>query len=360
VHDALEVGISKIIVLLQNMPLGLSSIQPIRSVIAAYIESLRELQRASPHELPKVGVRIFTRHADMVTNIALGLSQFRSEVSSNFVSFGTTTQAHCEDLGDHVPAIRRIEDAMDDFFTFRATLRLLIKHCLELTGSTTPVEWDTLRFRKLQHELHQHHRHIPGQRQDGAVCLDVKPVMILGDAFEQVRALCVTDFGRAPCLLINGVDSDIYFDPKHADINKACSIPYVEVHLYFIFFEVLKNAVWATMKKTGCDGDPSPINVSIMFGCSMSTENERTLKIADSGDGMQRGEARKVWSYFYTTSDTASDPQDSQATHNAEVDRRWTGGGIGLPVSRVLARYFGGEIDLHSIPRKGTDVYIYL
>lgn len=36
------------------------------------------------------------------------------------------------------------------------------------------------------------------------------------------------------------------------------------------------------------------------------------------------------------------------------------GHGLGLPVSRVLTRYFDGEIEINSLPRKGTDVYVYL
>jgi len=44
----------------------------------------------------------------------------------------------------------------------------------------------------------------------------------------------------------------------------------------------------------------------------------------------------------------------------AQGAQRAQGHGLGLPVSRALVRYFGGEIDINSIPRKGTDVYIYL
>lgn len=146
----------------------------------------------------------------------------------------------------------------------------------------------------------------------------------------------------------------------------------MDIHLYFVFFEVLKNALFTSVRKAQKSGvAPPPIHASLMTGTSMDHENERTVKITDAGEGIRRDQVRKVWSYFYSTAvdsrKVSERDRDVEAspTHKFDISdesRRWTVAqrGLGLPMSRVLTRYFGGKIDLHSIPRKGTDVYIYL
>jgi len=129
----------------------------------------------------------------------------------------------------------------------------------------------------------------------------------------------------------------------------------VDIHLYFVFFEVLKNALLTSIKKVEPGATPPPIHASLISGTSLCAENERTVKITDNGEGINREDVRKVFSYFYST---ASDRPGGLS--RSPGGPMLPGNGLGLAVSRVLVRYFGGEIDVHSIPRKGTDVYIYL
>ena len=59
----------------------------------------------------------------------------------------------------------------------------------------------------------------------------------------------------------------------------------------------------------------------------------------------------KLWHYTYSTS---SEPIPTK------VDFRdhFSGGGYGLPLCRLFARYFGGQVTLMSTEGYGTDVYI--
>ena len=74
---------------------------------------------------------------------------------------------------------------------------------------------------------------------------------------------------------------------------------------------------------------------------------------------------RRIFSYFYTTAPpqfdvndgpggggTGRDPQDFS------VDVPMAGLGLGLPLSRVYARYFGGELSVLSMQNYGTDAYV--
>merc|ERR1712217_965078 len=171
------------------------------------------------------------------------------------------------------------------------------------------------------------------------------------------------EFNRASKLIVNGMPAKGFLLGEaisHDSLTglelpswQKANFPYIDIHLYFVFFEVLKNAMLTSIRKAGADEVPAPIEISLITGTSLSMENERTVKITDHGEGISRDDVRKVWSYFYTSGSNVLGKSESS-------QRPLAGRGLGLAVSRVLVRYFGGEIDLHSIPRKGTDVYIYL
>jgi len=153
-------------------------------------------------------------------------------------------------------------------------------------------------------------------------------------------------------LYVNDIPAIEYYSEAS---SVETQFPYVDIHLYFVFLEVFKNALHTSARKVGPGEKPPPVQASLISGTSLLTDNERTVKVSDEGEGIPRDKVKKVWSYFYTTAGHEANESGAPASLQP-----LTGRGLGLPVSRVLARYFGGDIDLHSIPRKGTDVYIYL
>jgi len=360
-EQVLHTGISKIIVLLQDLPLGFGSVRPIRSVIEDYIQDLRDLQRCSaddPDALRDCIQCIFVRHRGMMGQLARGLYEFQKELRASYEPYGDLVLTDGAEAAEQVPAVQRIELALDDFFTIRTTLRLLIAHCIQLfdargkniQGLRTMHELlvrvpDSLRAATLDSPTHV-----------GAICLDTRPSLILIEAYQHAQYMCKREFSRAAPLLVNGMPARqfLHVGPE-ADIMHTDHFPYVDIHLYFVFFEIMKNALLTSIRKAGPDGNPEPIHASFISGTSLNAENERTVKITDAGQGLRRDDVRKVWSYFYSTVRERLD-------ESREPDGRLplAGRGLGLPVSRVLVRYFGGEIHLDSIPRKGTDVYIYL
>lgn len=362
-EEVLHIGISKIILLLQDLPLGFGSVEPIRKVIRDYVQDIHDLVESpskSPAEFHSCIRGIFARHQGMNSQIGCGLRDFQKQIGDLFGRFGELPSTNCAEVAGTVAAVRRIELALDEFFTVRSTLRLLITHCIQLSpGDDAHVDGqrfqamhellarapDSLRAASLQMDTGH----------TGAVCLDTRPALIMVKAFRHARKMYTRKFGVASELLVNGIPSREYVASGiHMDV--PVQFPYVEAHLYYIFFEVLKNALRASIEKMGADGVPPPIHASIMTGSSLTDENEKVFKISDSGVGIQTKDVRKVWSYFYSTHS-----QGMAAAADSSQDALPLGAkGLGLPLSRVLARYFGGEIDVHSIPRMGTDVYIYL
>lgn len=361
----LHVGISKIILLLQDLPFGFGSVDPIRDVIQDYVQDLRDLFACPPRDpvaYQSCVLGIFTRHRGMLGQIGQGLQDFQDEISKCFIptedlDLGPTV---CMDVSDTVPAMQKIERNLDDFFTIRTTLRLLIAHCLQLNpedhGSTLPFAMQEL----LQQRNNLGNGGESGSTHVGAVCLNTRPSLILLEAYKHVHFMCERRFKRAPNLLVNGVPAEEFLtqDTDHKS-GETTHFPYVDVHLYFIFFEVLKEAMITSIRSAGPDQEPPAVHASLLTGTSLSEENERVVKITDSGEGINRYDIRGLWCYFPKVEKPTRELDSGPTSSDLSLEQP-SGRGLGLAVSRVLVRYFGGEMTLQSIARKGTDVYIYL
>eukprot|EP00439_Symbiodinium_sp_Y106_P001599 s1126_g1.t1 len=139
---------------------------------------------------------------------------------------------------------------------------------------------------------------------------------------------------------------------------------YVHTHLFYIFLELVKNAARASIERVQTSADrnggraeiPS-MNVTVPEEVGI-WDHERSVKLADRGTGMNRSVLGKAFSYFYSSVKA----RPTVAAEVSDFDRRMplAGFGFGLPISRVMARYFAGDVDVNSIPGQGTDVYIYL
>jgi len=342
----LHVGISKIILLLQDLPLGLGSMGPIRKVLHDYVQDIRELRSSPPSKPVKFQrciIDIFSRHSGMLRHIARGLAEFQSHIQSSFVPIGEFQATDCADASESVPGLKRIEDVLDEFFTIRTTLRLLISHCLKLT-SHDPQEMEILNEMLMRSPNHDSYV--------GAICMDLQPSVVFVEAYQHAQFLCRREFGVASDLFVNGVLAKDYIIDHVSTAHERSCFPYIDQHLYFIFSEVLKNALLTSIRKAGPHEKPTPIHASFLTGSSLEGENERVVKITDSGEGILSHDVRKVFSYYYSTA------RGERA--GSEEQPRTAGSGLSLTGSRLLLRYFGGEMTLQSICRKGTDVYIHL
>jgi len=364
--QVLRIGISKIILLLQDMPLGFGSTKPMRAVILDYVQDLRDLDTCSPDHSESFHaciLRIFARHRDLILQVEQGIIEFQTEVVNTYKPFAGFGPTRCEDVSDSVPGMRRIEEALDEFFTVRTTMRLLIAHCLELeqgavlparksgAGQATDMDTDDS----------------VGVRRVGVVNLNTRPSMVLVEAYQHAQLWCRKEFNCSVPLLVNDMPALQYLASMPTDEGT----PYVDMHLYFVFFEVLKNALQANLRQgrqagdgavASHSGDIPPVSATMVSGSSLHEENERLVRISDSGWGVPRDDVNKVWSYFYSTKQAKDRSSIGDQPHHgtAEEGAARLPGGLGLGVSRVLTRYFGGEIYFHSIQRKGTDVYIYI
>lgn len=139
-------------------------------------------------------------------------------------------------------------------------------------------------------------------------------------------------------------------------VDSAC-FTYVPSHVYHILFELLKNSCRAVTEFHQEDQDDDeivdlpPVKVIIMLG-----DDDLTIKVEDRGGGIEHAKTKELFTYFYSTAKV--DVYDQQVTDMNHAPL--AGFGYGLPVSRLYARYFGGDLNIMSVQGYGTDAYVHL
>lgn len=187
---------------------------------------------------------------------------------------------------------------------------------------------------------------LAAERCTGVVHPHCRPAEIVKELTRSLGDLCCELYGVKPSVTVIGqIDTELSFVPEH---------------LRFVLQEIMKNAFRATIERNMTQGAIPPVIVEIMKGSF-----DVTLKVSDRGGGMTRQKLAQVWRYGYTSAGDSS-----AATGGADADlaalcgqdtassRQMAGYGFGLPLSRVYAQYFGGDITVQSMNGYGTDVYL--
>lgn len=101
------------------------------------------------------------------------------------------------------------------------------------------------------------------------------------------------------------------------------------------------------METHGASSNRALPPVKVILSASADSEDV-VIKIADEGGGIPRSGMKRIFSYFYTTGTPAFTDAESVAT-DFTVDVPMAGLGVGLPLSRVYARYFGGDLQVSPV-----------
>lgn len=210
-------------------------------------------------------------------------------------------------------------------------------------------------------------RMLIGQRVRPRIKMTCVP-SIVKRAYERAKKLSTEIHGSAPALQLNGhVDESVW---PMSDTNGV--FWYVPSHLEHILFELIKNSMGATIKMRELgkfEGDMPSIKVVISKGT-----DDVSLKVSDEGGGIARSVAPRIWSYKYSTAPSkilrknhfkslkhvAMATSENEDHEYVTFRENFSGGGYGLPIARVFARYFGGELEMATVDGFGTDVFLYI
>jgi pyruvate dehydrogenase kinase 2/3/4 len=167
------------------------------------------------------------------------------------------------------------------------------------------------------------------------------PFQVAEKAMNDARSVCEKHFGRTV--------------PEIKIISKDPSIhtTYISEHLHRILFEVLKNSLRATIDTHAASSTLPPLKVIIANG-----GEDVSIKVSDEGGGIPISKMSRIWSYKMISGDGDRFSDAGEVKDYLELPL--AGFGHGLPVARLTARYFGGDLNLVSMEGYGTDTYVSL
>jgi len=151
-------------------------------------------------------------------------------------------------------------------------------------------------------------------------------------------------------------------------------------YLFFIMMELLHNSARATCVAAGPEEQQlkaRPIKVTVC-----ANDVQVVIRVSDRGGGMPQIAAEHMWSYAFRAGRKATQPFEDVETDDEDENRAsskataralpWgvfagefaksplSGPGMGLPLSRLYARYLGGTLEVINMPGVGVDAYLFL
>uniref|UniRef100_A0A8C1EWG0 Protein-serine/threonine kinase n=1 Tax=Cyprinus carpio carpio TaxID=630221 RepID=A0A8C1EWG0_CYPCA len=207
---------------------------------------------------------------------------------------------------------QNIQYFLDRFYMNRISIRMLInQHTLIFDGSTNPGHPSSI----------------------GCIdsCCDVTNV--IRDAYECAKMLCEQYYLGSPELELREINAK--------NKSQPIQISYVPSHLYHMVFELFKNAMRATIENHETSSTLPPIKVTVALG-----GEDLSIKVNESSN-------------MVILENFGSDYTNMRPPHTCLLFPQ-AGFGYGLPISRLYARYFQGDLQLYPMEGYGTDAAIQL
>lgn len=249
------------------------------------------------------------RHDSVVTTV--GPSSFHLDLDETTLTSASTAQGILEykRKRQRMQIDSNIQSFLDRFYMSRIGIRMLIGQHIALTDQ----------------------KQQPTPSYVGIICTKTNVRELAQEAIDNARFVCEDHYGLFDAPKVQLVcKSDLHF-------------MYVPGHLSHMLFETLKNALRAVVEAHGQDKEEFPVTKVIIT----EGKEDITIKISDEGGGIPRSTIPLVWTYMYTTVETTPnlDPDFDKSDFKAPM----AGFGYGLPISRLYARYFGGDLKLISM-----------
>eukprot|EP00092_Neocalanus_flemingeri_P046828 GFUD01052851.1.p1 GENE.GFUD01052851.1~~GFUD01052851.1.p1 ORF type:complete len:426 (-),score=101.84 GFUD01052851.1:101-1378(-) len=301
-------NIMKEINLLPGNLLQMPSVLILQDWYAQSFRDLVEFESSSPNsrvnlvQFCQTLKTVQTRHTNVVQTMAQGVLELKE----------SHTVDHQTDMA--------IQYFLDRFYMSRISMRMLIhQHTLLFEPN---ADKDTPRI--------------------GMIDPHCKVKSVIMEAFQNAAFLCEEYYDCAPDIEIKGQTL-----VKNAKGKKVgLELVYPPPHLYHILFELFKNSMRATVETHSKSHELPEIEVLVAKG-----EHDVSIRVSDQGGGIPRHITDHLFHYLFSTA-----PRPSMTPTKAPL----AGYGYGLPLSRLYARYFHGDLILNSYDGYGTDAVVYL
>jgi pyruvate dehydrogenase kinase 2/3/4 len=341
-HGELTIRVAQRAHELLHFPHGLSGNAAMEKVARTYLNFLSKLLSSRPPS-NATEERKFTQ---MIRRFVLDRAVIPVDIASGLDQYLTSSRSENQRIDS--TQLLDIEYALYRFFTGRVGLRFLMEHHILSDPSLQDVDL----YRKQSYYTYIPHQEDVGSY-IGCIQKDCNTILEVQRVAAQVMQQSFEKFGITPNIEV--LDASV----KSKFRNRAFT--YVPHHLHYMVAELLKNSCRAVVRQHA--GRPGllknklpPVRVVVSKGAE-----DVTIKIADTGGGIPRSTFKRIWSFVHSNNDIkvklpSHSPSDGLATNAAHKQERE----FGLPLARVYARYFGGELILKSMEGYGVDAYLYL
>uniref|UniRef100_A0A8C5Q000 Protein-serine/threonine kinase n=1 Tax=Leptobrachium leishanense TaxID=445787 RepID=A0A8C5Q000_9ANUR len=310
-RQELPVRLANIMKEINLLPDNLIKMPSVKLVESWYVQSFQEIVQfkdkaaEDPQTVKNFTDTVITirnRHNDVIPTMAQGVIEYKDSYEVDPV-----TSQH-------------VQYFLDRFFMSRISIRMLLNQHTLLFNEKDPVN-------------PAHPKHI------GGIDPACNVVEVIKDGYENAKHLCDLYYMNSPQLELTEFNAQSPEEP--------IQVVYVPSHLYHMVFELFKNAMRATMELYGDSCNYPPVKVHVALG-----NEDLTIRMSDRGGGVPLRKIERLFNYMYSTAPLPTF-ENSRATPLA-------GFGYGLPISRLYAQYFQGDLKLYSLEGYGTDAAIYI
>uniref|UniRef100_A0A6A7G9F8 Protein-serine/threonine kinase n=1 Tax=Hirondellea gigas TaxID=1518452 RepID=A0A6A7G9F8_9CRUS len=330
-HSEIPLRIARCLKQLHDLPYDMSRLHGIQRVCSLY-ENIFDVVSGFPLPKTESDARIFSlelqkhlQYPGLRTVMFISLSVM--DVRDNILALQSPQDRAYED--------ELLKQFLDDFYIGRIGMRMLVAQQIGLyTGPPSFV---------------------------GVIDPRCDVVAIIEQAIADATAICMAEHGVCPPVAV----LPTHHLPGDSEIDDLFT--YVPGHLHSMVFEILKNSMHAVVKFHSDGLSHSKELPTIEIVITLGTE-DITIKIADRGGGVARDAVDLIMNYTYSTSDCPTTDFAEQMPEVSELDMPLkgltfgplAGLGYGLPMTKLFARYFGGDMEVVSVDGHGFDVFLYL
>uniref|UniRef100_A0A7S1J7C3 Protein-serine/threonine kinase n=1 Tax=Eutreptiella gymnastica TaxID=73025 RepID=A0A7S1J7C3_9EUGL len=319
-HTELPVRIAMGAQFLDKMPRGLGGLQAFQEVRALFTTSFQDVRAFNFSQPPNVEDEsrfheilstIQIRHKRVPEAIALGCEALRAQLEL----------IHGESWWDSAER-KEIQQLLEGFFLSRVGIRFLVGQQMKLHS--------------------QYYDGVTSSNMFGLVDLQTNPHRLVKSAISSVERMAMASFGACPNITLK-CTSDITFVQ-------------VAYHIKFITIRLLRHAIQNTLACYGLEkvkaGEAPGITVTVADG---PDNEDLCICVMDEGGGLPRSKVRYLWSYLHED----GEERDWEWVATSEEDNQF-GESFGLPLARLRARLFGGDVKVQTMESYGLLTFAYI
>eukprot|EP01064_Diplonema_japonicum_P012214 TRINITY_DN19682_c0_g1_i1.p1 TRINITY_DN19682_c0_g1~~TRINITY_DN19682_c0_g1_i1.p1 ORF type:complete len:513 (+),score=133.66 TRINITY_DN19682_c0_g1_i1:61-1599(+) len=341
-HRELPIRTAVAIHQLGHMPHGFTTMKSTRLVKQWLIDEFTMLTEAEKPDTPereeaftKLLRKIHKKYQESIITLGKGLWELKRDMLQNKVKIKDKKQEWSRINELIIQEYPQLQEELDRYYAGRISAGFLIRQHIAIAA------------------MKKRPPRKGAEDYIGLVCRKTDLHKVCRGAIQEAKEICEEQYGNSPEIKLTRTSKQ----------GEGVQIPHIPAHLHYILFELLKNSLRATIEKHctapkyDCSHAPR-IEVTV---CDTDRLEDLSVKVSDKGGGIPIDNMDKVMSYMYTTAEVSQfdvmlDDDETAQQHTTPL----AGFGYGLPISRLYAQHFDGDLRLLSVEGHGTDAYLHL